>query len=216
LVEDANRRGFLRHIHECQNARLPGDRRPFHVGETQVGWVLPSLAAALGEFPSVRTGSGGVRVDAPETLPDIARTLSERGHYRWRNEAFEEELRAVRGRVVLTGFLSDEDLVGVLAGARCFLYPSLHEGYGFPPLEAMACGTPVVTSATSSLPEVVGDAGLLVDPRDPEAVAGAVERLLGDDELHASLRRKGLERASSYTWDRCAAATVAAYGRAAA
>jgi alpha-1,3-rhamnosyl/mannosyltransferase len=134
----------------------------------------------------------------------------------WRNEAFEDELRAVRGKVVLTGFLGDEDLVGVLAGARCFVYPSLHEGYGFPPLEAMACGTPVVTSATSSLPEVVGDAGLLVDPRDEEAVAGAVERLLGDDDLHASLRAAGLARAASYTWERCAAATVAAYSRATA
>ena len=134
----------------------------------------------------------------------------------WRNEAFEEELRRVRGTVVLTGFLSDEDLVGVLAGARCFVYPSLHEGYGFPPLEAMACGTPVVTSATSSLPEVVGDAGLLVDPRDEEAVAGAVERLLTDDTLHAALRGAGLERAASYTWERCAAATVAAYSTAAA
>jgi glycosyltransferase involved in cell wall biosynthesis len=134
----------------------------------------------------------------------------------WRNEAFEEELRAVRGNVVLTGFLSDEELVGVLAAARCFLYPSLHEGFGFPPLEAMACGTPVVTSATSSLPEVVGDAGLLVDPRDTDAVAAAVERVLGDDALHAALRRSGLDRAASYTWERCAAATVDAYRRATA
>src|SRR5215213_9819939 len=129
----------------------------------------------------------------------------------WRNEAFEEELRRVRSEVILTGFLSDEDLVGVMAGARCFLYPSLHEGYGFPPLEAMACGTPVVTSATSSLPEVVGDAGLLVDPRDVEAVAAGVERLLGDDALHASLRASGLRRAASYTWERCAAETARAY-----
>ena len=124
--------------------------------------------------------------------------------------------RGVRGRVVLTGFLSDEDLVGVLAGARCFLYPSLHEGYGFPPLEAMACGTPVVTSATSSLPEVVGDAGLLVDPGDAEAVAGAVERLLRDDAPARVAAPEGAGRASSYTWERCAAATVAAYRRAAA
>jgi alpha-1,3-rhamnosyl/mannosyltransferase len=129
----------------------------------------------------------------------------------WRNEAFEEELRSVRGKVVLTGFLSDEDLVGVIAGARCFLYPSLHEGFGFPPLEAMACGTPVVTSATSSLPEVVGDAGLLVDPRDVEAVAAAVERVFADDALHDALRAYGLDRAASYTWERCAAGTVAAY-----
>jgi glycosyltransferase involved in cell wall biosynthesis len=132
----------------------------------------------------------------------------------WRNAAFEEELARVPGKVVLTGFVSDEDLVGVLAGARCFLYPSLHEGFGFPPLEAMACGTPVVTSSVSSLPEVVGDAGLLVDPRDVEAVSGAVERLLRDDELHARLRSSGLERAASYTWGRCAAETVGAYHRA--
>jgi glycosyltransferase involved in cell wall biosynthesis len=129
----------------------------------------------------------------------------------WRNDAFEAELRRVTGKVVLTGFLSDEELVGVLGGARCFLYPSLHEGYGFPPLEALACGTPVVTSATSSLPEVVGNAGLLVDPRDEEAVAAAVERLLSDDALHVALRQAGIRQAASYTWERCAAATVAAY-----
>jgi glycosyltransferase involved in cell wall biosynthesis len=117
----------------------------------------------------------------------------------------------VPGKVVLTGFVSDEELVGILAAARCFLYPSLHEGFGFPPLEAMACGTPVVTSSVSSLPEVVGDAGLLVDPRDVEAIAGAVEWVLGDDALHARLRQSGLERAASYTWDRCAAETVGAY-----
>jgi alpha-1,3-rhamnosyl/mannosyltransferase len=129
----------------------------------------------------------------------------------WRNAAFEQELARVPGKVVLTGFVSDEELVGVLAGARCFLYPSLHEGFGFPPLEAMACGTPVVTSSVSSLPEVVGDAGLLVDPRDVDAVAGAVERVLGDDALHARLRESGLRRAASYTWGRCAAETVGAY-----
>lgn len=141
--------------------------------------------------------------------PDVALVVV--GGRGWRNEAFEEELRAVRGKVALTGFLSDSELVGVLAGARCFLYPSLHEGYGFPPLEAMACGTPVVTSATSSLPEVVGDAGLLVDPRDVEAVAAAVARVLGDDALHDALREAGLRRAASYTWERCAAETVRAY-----
>jgi glycosyltransferase involved in cell wall biosynthesis len=117
----------------------------------------------------------------------------------------------VSGKVVLTGFVSDEDLVAVLAGARCFLYPSLHEGFGFPPLEAMACGTPVVTSDRSSLPEVVGDAGLLVDPRSVEAVAAGVERVVRDDDLHARLRESGIRRAASYTWERCADETVAAY-----
>jgi alpha-1,3-rhamnosyl/mannosyltransferase len=129
----------------------------------------------------------------------------------WRNAAFEEELRSVSGKVVLTGFVSDEELVAVLAGARCFLYPSLHEGFGFPPLEAMACGTPVVTSDRSSLPEVVGDAGLLVDPRSVEAVSEAVERVVRDDALHARLRGSGIRRSASYTWQRCADETVAAY-----
>ena len=150
-----------------------------------------------------------LRAFAQVSADDVALVIV--GGRGWRNAAFEEELSRVPGKVVLTGFVSDEDLVGILAGARCFLYPSLHEGYGFPPLEAMACGAPVVTSSVSSLPEVVGDAGLLVDPRDVDAVADAVRRLLRDDALHARLRESGLRRAASYTWDRCAAETVGAY-----
>jgi glycosyltransferase involved in cell wall biosynthesis len=215
----------------AEHLRVPGERivvTPYGVEPRfRPAPAAPELLARLGiDGPYVAcVGTLEPRKNLVTALRAFAR-VSERhgadvalvvvGGRGWRNEAFEEELRRVQGRVILTGFLSDEDLVGVLAGARCFLYPSLHEGYGFPPLEAMACGTPVVTSATSSLPEVIGDAGLLVDPRDPEAVAGAVERLLTDDALHASLRHKGLARASSYTWDRCAAATVAAYRRAAA
>jgi 8-oxo-dGTP pyrophosphatase MutT (NUDIX family) len=89
LAEDTNRSGFLRHIRDCQNARLPGGRLPFRLGGTQVGWVRPPLTEALAGFPAVRSGAGGVTLDAPETLPDIARTLSERKLYRWRNEAFD-------------------------------------------------------------------------------------------------------------------------------
>lgn len=89
MAENATLSGFLRHIRQCQNARLPGERRPFHLGEAQVGWLRPSLAAALAEFPSVRAGSDGLRLDAAEELPDIAWVLSERRHYRWRNEAFD-------------------------------------------------------------------------------------------------------------------------------
>jgi glycosyltransferase involved in cell wall biosynthesis len=171
-----------------------------------------AYVACVGTLEPRKNLVTALRAFAQVSSSDVALVVV--GGRGWRNAAFEEELRRVPGKVVLTGFVSDEELVGVLAGARCFLYPSLHEGFGFPPLEAMACGTPVVTSAASSLPEVVGDAGLLVDPRDVDAVAGALERLLSDDALHARLRESGLQRAASYTWGRCAAETVGAYRRA--
>ncbi|HEV2753878.1 MAG TPA: glycosyltransferase family 1 protein [Solirubrobacteraceae bacterium] len=119
--------------------------------------------------------------------------------------------RRARGRVVLTGHVSDEELVGLLSGARCFVYPSLFEGFGLPPLEAMACGTPVVTSARASLPEVVGDAALVVEPEDEEALAAALRRVLHEPGLAARLTEAGLRRARAYTWSRCAEQTVSVY-----
>jgi alpha-1,3-rhamnosyl/mannosyltransferase len=101
----------------------------------------------------------------------------------------------------------------VYSAAGCFVFPSLHEGFGLPALEAMACGTPVIASNRSSLPEVVGDAGLLVDPADAAAIAGAIGRLQDDAALNARLCTDGLARASGFTWDACAAATLAVYSR---
>jgi glycosyltransferase involved in cell wall biosynthesis len=83
-----------------------------------------------------------------------------------------------------------------------FVFPSLYEGFGLPPLEAMASGTPVITSNVSSLPEVVGDAALLIDPHEPEAIADALRRVLTDDALRAELKAKGLVRASQFSWER--------------
>src|SRR5205085_8452889 len=102
------------------------------------------------------------------------------------------------GEIVFTGYVPDDDLVALYNAADLFVSPSLFEGFGLPPLEAMACGTPVVTSNTTSLPEVVGDAALMVDPRDAEALAGAMSAVLGDDALRAQLSRRGLERAAAF------------------
>lgn len=99
-------------------------------------------------------------------------------------------------------------------GAEALLYPSLAEGFGLPVLEAMACGLPVVSADTSAIPEVAGDAALLVDPGDPEALAGALERVLGDGRLRRNLVEKGLRRARAFTWERTARETLAAYRRA--
>jgi glycosyltransferase involved in cell wall biosynthesis len=98
------------------------------------------------------------------------------------------------------GHVPDDHLPGLYAGAECFVLPSLYEGFGLPCLEAMACGTPVVASNAGALPETCGDAALLVDPRDPSAIADAVERAIGDERL----RTAGLTRAAQFSWDRTA------------
>jgi alpha-1,3-rhamnosyl/mannosyltransferase len=143
--------------------------------------------------------------------PDLQ--LAVVGGQGWRNERFEQELRDGAGRVVGTGHVSDEDLAALYAGAACLLFPSLSEGFGFPVLEAMACGTPVVSSNRTSLPEVVGDAGLLVNPEDEAELAAAVERILGSSAFAAELRTRGLRNAERFSWAACADATVDVYRR---
>ena len=103
------------------------------------------------------------------------------------------------------GFVPEATLAVLYRLASVFVFPSLYEGFGLPPLEAMAAGTPVITSNVSSLPEVVGDAAVLIDPMDPEAIASAMARVLGDPQLSADLSRRGLERVKVFSWDRSVA-----------
>jgi len=119
------------------------------------------------------------------------------------------EIQKLPPRVYLTGRVADELLPALYSGALAFVYPSLYEGFGLPPLEAMACGTPVLTSNVTAMPEVVGDAGLLVDPYDVEAIAHGIRRLVEDSALREELKRKGLERAKQFTWERTAELTWA-------
>ena len=116
-------------------------------------------------------------------------------------------------RIHFPGFVADEDLPAVLSAAHALVWPSLYEGFGLPPLEAMACGTPVVTSNTSSLPEVVGDAALQVDPNDLEALADAMRAVATDAALRDNLVEKGAHRAAQFTWDRTAQLTLDTYRR---
>jgi len=113
--------------------------------------------------------------------------------------------------VLLTGYVRKEDLPALYAGAMVFLFPSLYEGYGMPILEAMTCGTPVLTSNVTSLPEVAGDAAIQVNPLDVEAIAQGILRLVGDSELREEYIRKGLERVKAFTWERTARETLAVY-----
>ena len=114
-------------------------------------------------------------------------------------------------RVFFPGFVADDDLPALLSAAKLFVYPSLYEGFGLPVLEAMACGTPVVASNQSSLPEVIDEAGLTVNPYDTAALATAINRLLDDSDLSQSLSAAGLARAAKFTWPRTGAKLMRLY-----
>ena len=117
--------------------------------------------------------------------------------------------------VVTTGYVDDDLLPGLLSAATMFCYPSLYEGFGLPPIEAMAAGTPVVAARQPSTQEVLGDAALLVDGRDVEALAGALTAVAKDEALRDRLRSDGVTRARSFSWERTTEATLAAYAAAA-
>jgi len=129
---------------------------------------------------------------------------------------YEETLRAVAAcgiaaQTIFTGYVPESDLPALYTGALCFVYPSYFEGFGLPPLEAMSCGTPVITGDRTSLPEVVGDAGLLVNPFDTQALAQALARLIDDESLRATLGDRGLRRAAQFNWRDNARQTLAVY-----
>ena len=118
---------------------------------------------------------------------------------------------ALSDKIIITGYLPDEALAPVYSGATMFLYPSLYEGFGLPVLEAMQCGVPVVTSNVSSLPEVVGNAGIMLDPRDGAGLSQAMFDIYSDETLRERLALQGVAHANTFSWERCAKSTIAAY-----
>ncbi|MTI59429.1 MAG: glycosyltransferase family 4 protein [Firmicutes bacterium] len=133
-----------------------------------------------------------------------------------RDNAYDEVLTVIEkeglnDRVIFTGFVSDKDLVYLYNAAKVFIYPSLYEGFGLPPLEAMACGTPVITSNVSSLPEVVADAAIKINPYSIDDIDNAIHRVLTDPDLQKKLSEKGKERAKKFTWKKTAEETLKVY-----
>ena len=138
----------------------------------------------------------------------------------WKLEQMQSAIAKARKwshRIVLTGFVDDEDLSALYSDALCFVYLSRYEGFGLPPLEAMACGTPVICANNSSLPEVVGQAGVMLDADDVQGVADALQQIATSDDYRHELSEAGLERAKLFSWDRCAEIVIdtlaAAYAR---
>lgn len=140
------------------------------------------------------------------------------GKFAW---LYEETLRTVRelglGKsIVFPGYVPETDLPALYSGALCFVYPSYFEGFGLPPLEAMKCGTPVIVGNRTSLPEVVGDAGVLVDPFDVNDIVAALAQVIGDSNFRSRLSVKGLARARLFDWRETARKTLAVYEKAVA
>jgi glycosyltransferase involved in cell wall biosynthesis len=137
----------------------------------------------------------------------------------WMNQELElamAECPELQSRIIFTGYVDEADLAAIYSGAWAFVFPSLHEGFGLPPLEAMACGVPVISSNASSLPEVVGDAGVLIDPKDGNALGQALWQVHRDRALRESLAARSLTRAATFSWNKCADQLTTVYRTAAA
>ena len=135
------------------------------------------------------------------------------GKHGWKEADFGRRIAelGLGEEVVLTGYVPHGDLPALYSAADVFVYPSVYEGFGLPPLEAMACGTPVITGDCSSMPEVVGEAGLMVDPYDPNAFAEAMARILASESLRAEMSRRGIAQSKKFSWDKMAQETMEVY-----
>ncbi|MBI2888042.1 MAG: glycosyltransferase family 4 protein [Chloroflexi bacterium] len=167
------------------------------LGAQQARKNLPRLLEAFArlhhQLPAYWLAIAGPSLWAHEDLGDVVRRLG------------------LGDAVRLLGYVPEEELPALYSAASLFVFPSLYEGFGLPVLEAMACGTPVVCSSASSLPEVAGDAALLVDPASVQDMAAAMAHVLTDPDLRAGMRAGGLARARQFTWQRTARETVAVY-----
>lgn len=149
-----------------------------------------------------------------QQFPDIRLVLA--GNRNWPSkkisQAFSCLQKSVQKKVVFTGYVEDDDLSALYSAASCFCFMSKYEGFGLPPLEAMQCGTPVIASNTSSLPEVVGNAGILLAPNDQDGLIDAFYQILTDEQLRNRMIEKGLVQAKKFNWDDCAAKIVERLG----
>lgn len=156
-----------------------------------------------------------VQLQQQENIQDLFLVLV--GANGWSYDQIYKEVDSageLAGKIILTGYVPDEDLAPLYSGAIAFLYPSLYEGFGLPPLEAMQCGTPVITSNNSSLPEVVGDAAVMIDPRDEDAICQAMLDICNDEGLRQRLSVLSIERAKTFDWDKTTSETLKAYKKA--
>ena len=177
------------------------------VGSIQPRKNLPRLIRAYSRLFRERTG-----VNLPKLVLVGRRAWLYHETLSAAREAFGEA--EIEKHLIFTDYLPETDLPALYSGALSFVYPSIFEGFGLPPLEAMQCGAPVIVGNRSSLPEVVGDAGLLVDPFDETAIFHSLAKMIDDEDLRKHLRAKGLDRARQFSWLETARLTLEAYNKA--
>jgi glycosyltransferase involved in cell wall biosynthesis len=194
---------------DLREQEWPALRAKYNIPEAPYALTLSTLEPRKNIAHALRCFA---RVVAEGKVGDLRLVMV--GTRGWKMDSIFAELdglQQLRDRVTVSGFVPDRDLAPIYSRAAMFLYPSLYEGFGLPPLEAMQCGVPVITSNTSSLPEVVGDAGLMVPPTDADALCQAIVQLHSDRALSQTLARRARERAAHFSWARCAAETASVY-----
>ncbi len=184
--------------------RAHGIVRSYFINTSSVIWYRKNLVRVLEALARLKAEHGA-------RTPQLVITGK-------RGEAYEEVLACrarlgLEGDVVFTGYVPAADVPVLLAGAEALVFPSLDEGFGLPLVEAMACGCPVVSSNIAAIPEVIGDAGILVDPRSESELHQALDRVVCDPALRAELRRRGLARAGRFSWESAARATLEVFER---
>jgi glycosyltransferase involved in cell wall biosynthesis len=193
VIPSAVKEGFTPGEVDRELLRLKGIDRPFILG---LGSLEPRKNfRGLLEAYSLLAGKTNREVDL---------VIAGGSYQAFRDAGLDLEDVRGPGRVILPGYLDDREVVNLYRAAELFAFPSLYEGFGLPPLEAMACGTPVLAAGRASIPEVCGDAALYCEPEDPESISSGMSALLEDEELIGDMKKKGKGRASLYSFDETA------------
>ena len=189
-------------------AELASVREKYHIPNTPYILSLSTLEPRKNIEHTIRCFA---KLVEQENIQDLHFVLV--GTKGWDFDKIFHELsnNAIKNRITITGYVADEDLAALYSGALAFIYPSFYEGFGLPPLEAMQCGIPVITANTSSLPEVVGDAGITISPTDGDALCQSILDLYGGAELRSQLSSKSIEQAKKFSWQKCTEQTIDTY-----
>lgn len=193
----------------------------YEAPDPRFGEVGPKFRSADGERPYILTVGSIEKRKNFKTIVEALATMSPADRPDVKivgspGSAYDDCIRQISrydltSRIEFLGRLSTEMIASLYRGAAAMVYPSLYEGFGLPVVEAMACGAPVITSTSSCLPEIAGDAAILVAPEDVDGLRNAILRVIGDPALSSGMRARGLRRAASFSWDRAATETIAVF-----
>lgn len=193
----------------CEHQKITSTQKKYHIPEGPYVLGLSTLEPRKNLDHLIRCFADLVQ---QQNINDLSLVLV--GNKGWNYGKILEEISnnyLLKKRIILTGRVADEDLAALYSGAIAFVYPSFCEGFGLPPLEAMQCGVPVITSNTSSLPEVVGNAAIMLDPTDTDGLSNSIFKIYNQPSLREIMSLKSLEQAKKFSWKRCTQETIGAY-----